>query len=116
MVKSEDLYVDDKRLGDLLKAIAGIARGMPRPVPVANIDEVSMKAKLNGGNLVAVFAAHITKEKITEVGPKDVQDWLAKHGKSRQSANYVCQGLKKAGMVKRTGKSQNSRYTVVKHG
>lgn len=116
MFKIEDLYVEDRRLGDLLKAIAGIARGMPRPVPVANIDPATMKAKLNGANLIALFGAHITKEKITEFGPKDVQDWLAKHGKSRQSSNYVCQGLKKAGMVKRSGKSANSRYTVVKHG
>ena len=60
MFKIEDLYVEDRRLGDLLKAIAGLARGMPRPIPVANIEEggKGLKARSDGGNLLTFTGAN----------------------------------------------------------
>lgn len=118
MFKIEDLYVEDRKLGDLLKAIAGIARGMPRPVPVANIEETGrgLKAKSNGGNLVDVFTDHLIKQKISEFGPRDVQTWLVNNGYSKLSAYYITRNLRKSGVVKLSGKSSAARYQVIKHG
>lgn len=112
MFKIEDVYVEDKYLPALLKAMAGLVRGAPRPVPVMEV-EPNKNFKPNGsGNLVQVFADHLVKQKIAEFSPKDVQDWLAKHGRSKLSANYICKGLRAAGLVRQTGKSSKSRYHV----
>jgi hypothetical protein len=114
MFKIEDVYVEDKNLALLLKAMAGIVRGQPRPVPMLNLEAQpngTLKASADG-TLMQVFAAHIAKAKLKEFGPKDVQDWLAKHGRSKLSANYVTKGLVKAGVLKRTGNTLNSRYVV----
>lgn len=111
MFKIEDLYVDDKRLGDLLKAVAGIAKGTPRAVPMMNIDD-RLAANSGGGNLSQVFADHLVKNKIEAFSPQDVKMWLAKNGRSKLSASYITKGLIKVGMIKRTGQSSATRYTV----
>jgi hypothetical protein len=113
MFKIEDVYVEDKKLADVLRALAGLVRGAPRPVPVLNAEPANSKIKANsGGNLIEVFADWMHKTNIQEFGSKDVQDWLVRHGRSKLSANYICKNLKKAGLVKHTGKGHASRYTV----
>ena len=114
MFKVEDVYVDDRKLGDLLKAIAGIAIGHPRPVPVINAEPHKgvVKAKGNGSNMVEVFTEYLAADKIETFRPADVRAWLAKNGRSKLSANYIMKGLLKSHMVKRTGKSSATTYHV----
>lgn len=114
MFRIDNLFVEDKRLGDFLKLIAGLVKGVPTPVPADNIEyrDGKFSAKSNGANLVQVFAEHLIKSKIKTFTPRNVQDWLAKHGYSRQSSSYICQGLMKAGFIKRTGKGSQTVYTV----
>lgn len=115
MFKIEDLYVEDRRLGDLFKAIAGIARGHPRPVPVANVEEdtrhTGLKAKTNSSNLVQHYADNLHKNKIETLKPVDVKEWLVREGYSALSYSYILKGLLKDKVLKRTGKAT---YTVQK--
>lgn len=109
-----ECFVEDKRLAEALKALAGVVRGMPSVVPVMNVEDerTGLKAKSNGSNLIQVFADHVVSDKITSFTPKDVQAWLVKQGRSKLSSNYICKNLVKNGFVKRVGKSSNSTYHV----
>lgn len=111
MFKIEDVYVEDKQLAQFLRAVAGIVRGVPRPVPVMNVT-ADLTSLTNGANMVAVFADYVIKSKIQTFTPKDVQAWLVKNGRSKLSSNYILKNLVKTGMVKRSGKSAKSTYTV----
>lgn len=117
MFKIEDVYVEDKRLGDFFKAIAGLVRGQPRPVHIINVEQTKggkLKAKANGsGNLVDLFTDHLVKSKVKQFRPKEVKDWLAKQGMSKLSYSYVLNNLRKSGLLKRSGKSSAVVYTVV---
>lgn len=109
---------DDKRLGEVLRALTGLARGAPVAVPVTN-EEVdskgNIKAKSNG-KLVHMFIEHLHKLKTESFTPKDAQVWLKSVGMSPLSSSYVLKAALAAGAVKRTGKSSKSVYHIVKKG
>jgi hypothetical protein len=118
MFKIENVYCDDKKLGDVLRALAGLTRGQPVAVPVANIDEEGAgapKAKTNG-KLAHMLAEHMTKNKLESIKPKEVGAWLAKIGMSKQSASYVARMAQDQGVIRKTGKSSQTVYHLVKGG
>lgn len=112
-----ECFVEDKRVGDALRALAGIARGQPSVIPMINAeptkDGSGVKAKVSGG-LLNMFIEHLTKERIDTIKSGSVKDYLKSIGKSGGSATYLLQQAHKAGLVRKTGKGNATVYHVVK--
>lgn len=110
-----EFFCDDRRVGDALRNLMGIAIGSPTAQPVINAEKTNGKIKAqSGGKLIEMFAHHIANIKDDTFTPKDAQAWLKKLGKSPLSASYILKGVLAQGLVKRTGKSSQSIYHVIK--
>jgi hypothetical protein len=110
-----EFFVDDKRLPDALRALAGLARGLPSVVPVVNVEEghpSGLKPKTNGA-LLDAFALHIAKFD-QPFGPEDVREFLKSVGKAPGSASYLVQKARVARLIKVIGKSSSVKYHAIK--
>ena len=109
-----DFYVEDKRLGQALLALVGIAYGQPSAVPVVNA------AKKNG-KMVAASNGHSTLERFAEILPKkgtsinahDVGEMMKPLGLATTSRGYMLKKAVKSGMLKKHGKGSHMTYVVL---
>lgn len=113
-----ECFCEDKNLPNVLRALAGLVRGQPSVMPVVNIVDERVSAK-NGalraatsGKLVDMLAAHLRQTHKDYIAPKEIADWLQKHGKSRLSTSYVASMAVDAGILKKTGKGAATLYQV----
>lgn len=112
-----EAYVEDKRLADALRALAGLVRGQPSVAPVANIEESNSGAPkaVSNGTTLAMFEQHVNRRKgDTPLTPADLRNWLKANGKSPLSASSLAMDAVKARLIRRTGKSSTTRYYIVK--
>lgn len=109
-----EAFVEDKRLAEALRALAGLIRGQPSVVPVVNVEHHpksgKLKAKTNGA-LLDMFAQHITDLK--ELRPADIKKFLKDSGRSPGSSAYLVGMARKAKLIKATGKSSAIIYHVL---
>lgn len=107
------LYCDDKKVGELLRGVAGLAIGKPEVEPVVNVETKggTLKAKTNG-SATQMFMNILKERKITEFSSKEGVTVVKSIGMAPSSANYVFKQLIAAGAIKRRGKSSATRYTV----
>ncbi len=110
-----EAFVDDKKLGDVLRALTGLVRGQPVVLPVVNVeeDEKELHAKSNGG-LISLFAQHLAKYKATTITPAEIKIWLEKIGKSPQSGSYLAREAMAQKLLRRTGNSSATVYHIKK--
>ena len=106
------LYVDDKNLGELLKRLSGIARGVEHQY-VPNLE--TSPTKSNGTHLAAVdgremFVKEMHKRKLTSVNANTAREIMTSMGFSPTSYSYMLQGLTKSGVLKKTGTPQKYAY------
>jgi hypothetical protein len=109
-----EVFVDDKKLAEALRALAGLALGQPSVVPVVNAEHSGGKIKAaTNGSLLDMFHQHLTKTKTQSFRAADVKAFLKSVGKSEGSSNYLSQQAAKAGFAKKSGKGSAMSYTVV---
>lgn len=115
MFKLEDVYVEDKKVGEALRALIGIVIGVPKAIPVINaeVQQGKITQKTNG-KLVTMFAHHLHSSKIDTMRPADVREWLKQQGMSVTSASYLVKIAERSGIIRRSGKSSQTTYHVVK--
>jgi hypothetical protein len=111
-----EFFVDDKHLGDALRALAGYARGQPNVVPVVNAKMANghIKADIPAGNMVELFAAYLKKNKLETLKAQDIKDFLKTIGRSPQSANYLTRLAVAQKILRRSGKTSNIVYYPIK--
>lgn len=110
-------YVEDKRVGDVLRAIAGIVRGHPEVVPMVNAEEHPTTKKLvakTGGSLLEMFERHLIENKVEQLKPNDVRAFVKSCGKSPASAGHLVILAIKARLLRRTGMTATVVYHVTK--
>jgi hypothetical protein len=115
-----EVYVDDKKLAEALRALVGVVRGQPVISPVANVEENHPKQQpkaITNGTTLAMFEAYLGSYKSTaSLTPQDLRDWLKTNGKSPLSASSLATDAVKARLLKRIGKSSAVHYTVIRKG
>jgi hypothetical protein len=113
-----EVFVEDKRLAEALRALAGIVRGQPAVTPVANVEEASGKPKaISNGTTLAMFEKYIgTRKSEAPLSPDDLRNWMKANGKSPSSASSLAVSAVEAGLIRRTGKSSSTRYHIKKKG
>jgi hypothetical protein len=108
------LYVEDKKLGDVLRNLTGTRMEPPQFMVNAEVQKGKITAKSNG-KLVTMFIDYLIKSKVQTIKPKQVREWLTTQGMSALSASYVQKQAMAAGVLKRTGHGSSlSEYTVQK--
>jgi hypothetical protein len=110
-----EVFVEDKRLAEALRVLAGVARGQPSVMPVTNVAEGGGKIKAaTNGTSIAMFEAHLRKSKATDLGPQDIRNWLKSIGRSPMSASSFASEAVKHHLIKRTGKTGSMRYVITR--
>ena len=111
-----ELFCDDGSVGRiqrLLIQVKGVYDVKAVPVVNAAVRANGHVKAISGGNMVHQFLSHLMENKITEITPKEVQDWCVKQGRSKLSSSYVMKNLVKAGVVTRRGASSKTGYVMV---
>lgn len=114
-----EAFVEDKKLGDVLKAMAGLTRGTPVVMPMINVEEQGdgpVKAAGNG-NMVHLLGAYLRKSHRTRISAKEIGAWLKSQGRSPMSASYMAREAVKAHVLKKAsnvkGGVNSGLYDVV---
>ena len=111
-----EAFVDDKKLGEALRALAGIAIGNPAVQPVVNAEEKGGKVVPSGdGSLPSAFVEFVKARKLSEFGPQEMKKFVKGMGRSETSSTYFTQRLQALGLVKKvSGSGPRTRYAVTK--
>jgi hypothetical protein len=109
------IFVDDRKLSELLHKLPGLAVGQPEVQPVTNAQKKGGKVVAkSGGNSSERFLEHLKANKITTFNLAQAKEAAKAIGASPSSAGYLITQLKKVKLIRHNGKtSQGSAYTVV---
>ena len=110
-----EFFVDDKRLGQALLALVGIANSQPSVVPVVNVAKKAngtLAPKVSGGSMER-FVAVLKKHKGKSLKAAEFKAMMKPMGLSASSANYMTGRAVEAGLLKKTGKSNQTAYLVL---
>jgi hypothetical protein len=107
-------FVDDARLGEAFKRLAGIARNVEH-VYVPNVEAKTTRANGNikTSDAVEMFSKELHKRNITTITGPEFRDVVEKMGFNKTSYSHFLQKLVTAGVLKKGKMEQNSmRYTL----
>jgi hypothetical protein len=100
-------FCDDKKLGQCLHGLAGLAQGVPEVVPVTNAiagtNGSGPRAVTDTGKLVDMFAQWLKKTKRTELRAQDARDFVQSVGMSPVSYSYMLSKARDQGLIRKTG-------------
>ena len=111
------VFCDDRRVGLVLRVVAGLVIGNPEVVPVINAEAKNgaVQATTGNGTAATMFAAYIRKHKMAVVRTADARDFLQSIGRSPQSATYVLARCRENGVLRApTGRGVKTAYKVAK--
>jgi len=100
-------FVDDKKLGESLLGLQGIARGRPEVEPVANAKvgrNGGLIAATSKGTSVDLFLNHVHSLGVTEVTPKMASEFLKSLGRSPANSSTILKSLVRQKIVTKSGK------------
>lgn len=114
-----EFFCEDKRVGDALRHLLGIAIGHPTTTPVINA-EVNGKGEhkkiraQSDGSMSSMLMAYINKSHKETITPKETGVFLTEHGFSKASAHYCLRQCTDARFLRKTGKGNSTIYYVVR--
>jgi hypothetical protein len=110
-----ECFVEDKKLGDALRSLMGVAIGTPKAIPVINaeVKQGAIKQQTNG-SMVGMFANYLQQTKIQTIKPTEAKAWLKKHGLSPGSSNYLLRQACDQKLLRQHAKGNATYYTVEK--
>jgi hypothetical protein len=110
-------FCDDKKLGECLHGLAGLAQGTPEVVPVANAvagKNGSVRSLTDRGKIVDMFGDWLQKTKVIEFRAQEARGFLKSIGMSPLSYSYMLTQAKDRGLIRKTGSgSVNAVWKVV---
>lgn len=110
-----NLFCDDRKLPELLRALTGLTVGVPdiRPVVNAEAGANGPVAKTNG-SLVEKFTLYAKEHKLKQFTSKEARDICKAIGLAPGSSSYVTGQLVGAGVLKRGGANAKRRFYTVR--
>ena len=111
-----ECFCDDRKVGDVLRLLAGLAVGQPVAQPVVNaaMKNGKMIAKTNGSP-IELLRVWVKKSGLKAVSATDLKRFQVEHGRSPTGYSFLARQAQKAGLLKKSpkGKGNKSRYEVV---
>jgi len=110
-----EVFVDDKKLSQLLHALTGVVIGEPKVQPVVNGTVKKGKAvAANSGDPVELFRDYVRGHELTEIDASVMKAFAKFNGKSVNSYSHYIDKFKAAGILKKKTKRGNGVvYSVV---
>jgi hypothetical protein len=109
-----EIFVDDKRLAQLLHNMAGVIIGEPKIQPVANgAVQGGKPIAANSGEICDLFKAFVKKQKLTQIKAPNMREFCKANGLSIGSYSYVLKKLYECKMIKKHGTGSTTYYTVI---
>lgn len=100
-----ECFCDDVKLHKVLRNLVGLAIGIPTAQPVDNAAKKNGRVVARGnGNISDMLLADLHSARANEIVPKQLKQWLEKHGKSPNSYCYVLRNLIEQGHVRKVVK------------
>lgn len=109
-----ELFCDDRKVGIVLRLLAGIALETPKVTPVINAKKKNnqLVEKIPRGDDIAMFAAYLKQHKLTEVNSTIGREYCHSIGKPPERYNYLFDKARRAGLLRKTGKGTHSKWVV----
>lgn len=108
-----EFFCDDKRVGEALRALVGVAIGAPSVQPVVNAaTRGNGLAAETGGKLVEQLAHYLAQSNRSEIDGADLRSFLKKSGRSPASISYLARHAVAHRILKKDP-SAKSRWLVV---
>jgi hypothetical protein len=110
-----EFFCPDKKVGEVLRLLTGIALDIPKVTPVANARKGrnGLEQQTNG-DAVEMFAQYIKKHRLTEVNSDIGREFCKSIGRSSEGYNNLFSQAKKRGLLRRVGKTYGAKWRVVK--
>jgi hypothetical protein len=108
-----NFFCDDKKLADALRALAGLAAGIPEVLPVVNAVHKNGKVQAQSGSMEEQFARYAKANSLTKFKAADVTGFCKVAGFAPASRSYLIKQLVKSHIVKKSGAGTSTVYTVV---
>jgi hypothetical protein len=97
-------YCDDRKVGQVLRILAGVALQTPEVTPVVNAQQKNGKLEQRtSGKASVMLAAHLRKHKKKTFGSEDIREFLVSIGRSEKSRGTVLQHMFDEKLAKRVG-------------
>ena len=108
-----EFMVDDKKLGEALRSLAGVALGIPQVQPVINAEKKNGKVvPVTSGELPDVFAKYVKTHRIVELDTVALKKFLKHIGMAESSYTYFANRLISLGCVTKSGVGKTAAYKV----
>lgn len=111
-----EFFCDDKKVGDALRRLVGIAIGKPQVEPVVNAEKKpngKIEQVTANGGMVDLYIAHIKKHRLKEVSVQAAREFLVESGAgSAASAGYLLKHLKTRKLIRLAADSPSTGYRV----
>ncbi len=110
-----EMYVEDKNLAKVKRALAGLVIEL-RDAPVVNAEKKAngaMAAKTSG-NIVDMLLAYCRQHKLDTINRAMAGKFARSIGRKESSATYILQMAGKAGVLRKFGKGNACHYKIIK--
>jgi hypothetical protein len=97
--------VDDRKLAEALRALAGVAQAAPEVLPLVNGGAPA------SGSVLERLVPWLKGRKTVTAAEMSV--WCKDNGMATSSRGYMLKKAKQAGILKHVGKGSGSKYLVV---
>jgi hypothetical protein len=110
-----EFYVDDKRLGEAMIALTGLARGQPVIIPVINAkQEANGKVVAAGnGDVGELFLKYARQHKLETPVAADFRKFAKSIGRSPAGYSYLVSQLVDRKLIRKSGKGSGMVYTLL---
>ena len=112
-------FVEDKLLGEVLKRLAGIARGVEHayvpnlePERGSKANGHAPKVRVASADSQEMFVKELRKRKLVDFDAKQAREITTAMGFSSTSYSYMLKGLIESGLLTRSGTPQKMRYAL----
>ncbi len=100
-------FCDDRKLGECLHGLAGLAQGTPEVMPVVNAvagkNGSGPRAMTASGKLIDMFTDWLRKTKIKELKAQDAREFMKSIGMAPASYSYLLSKARDHGLIRKTG-------------
>lgn len=107
-----EAFCDDKRLPDVLRALAGKAMNVVA-VPVLNAQPKEQVKAIGRGDVVEMFLRRLQEQRKREFRAPDLASFLEEIGLSKTSVGHYLTRMRRAKIASCRGKSRGASWTLV---
>jgi hypothetical protein len=109
-------FCPDKKVGEVLRILAGIALQTPEVTPVTNakVKRNGLVEDVRGGEAIDLFRKWIQERKLSEVNAPLGKEFCRTIGRAEGGYNNLFLAARKHGLLRKTGKGMKTVWKVQK--